>query len=109
MNKKYSLRKNEEIEKLVKKRKTKGTKNFLLYFDKNEETKIAISVSKKLGNAVFRNKQKRQIKDIIRRNIEKIEGIKILIVLKEKGTLLSYQEKEKEILKIVNQIIKEKK
>ena len=70
----------------------------------NKNTRVAISVSKKLGNAVIRNKEKRIIREIIRENFDSINCLDILIVEKVKALSLSFEEKKMEIIKLVNKI-----
>ena len=106
MNKQYRLKKSFEIEKLVKKRISVGNAYFVMYYNlsSNKNTRVAISVSKKLGNAVIRNKEKRIIREIIRENFDSINCLDILIVEKVKALSLSFEEKKMEIIKLVNKI-----
>ena len=65
------------------------------YFLKNnsEEIKLGISIKKKTGNAVYRNKLKRQLKNIIILNLEQLIGFNLVIVSYEKRDKpLKYQE-----------------
>ncbi|MBP6885514.1 MAG: ribonuclease P protein component, partial [Bacilli bacterium] len=66
---------------------------------------IALSVSRKVGNAVERNYEKRVVREIIRPLLETIENYKMLIVIKDKSKELSYIEKEENI----NYLIKKMK
>lgn len=70
MNKKFILRKNEEIQEVIKKSKKVINKYFVVYYAKNdqENNRYCISVSKKIGKAHTRNLYKRRIKDIISKN-----------------------------------------
>ena len=74
MNKKYILKKNYEIEKLVQRKNSVGNKYYAAYFIKTKEQNpsIAFSISKKIGNAVVRNYEKRVVKEIIRKEINKL-------------------------------------
>lgn len=67
MIKKYRIKKNEEFSKIVAYKKSIASDCFVVYCKpKNENySRIGISVSKKLGNAVIRNKIKRQIRMMI--------------------------------------------
>ena len=105
MNRQYSLRKNFEIEKLVKKRMSVGNKYFAIYYQKNQlGLQIAISVSKKNGNAVERNYQKRVIREIMRNNLEKLSGYRLLVVVKKDSRELSFEEKKENILYLLKKI-----
>lgn len=70
MNKKYIIKKNEEIKKIISNSKKKVSKFFIVYYLKNnlDYNRYCISVSKKIGNAVIRNLYKRKIKDILMKN-----------------------------------------
>lgn len=106
MNKQYRLKKSFEIEKLIKKRQCCGNSYFVIYYNCSSigTTRVALSVSKKIGNAVTRNRQKRILREIIRHNKELINGLDILIVQKIKAVDLSMEQKQYELLKLFKQI-----
>lgn len=63
MKKQYRIKKSQDFEKIIHKRKSVTNKQFVLYYFPNDEhLRIGISVSKKLGKAVVRNKIKRQVR-----------------------------------------------
>lgn len=102
MNKKYIISKTEEIEKIIK----KGSKNineyYIIYSLNNdlEYNKYAISVSKKLGNAVVRNKLKRRTKEILR--ISNIKNSKnYVIILRKEIFELPYQKQALILTKLI--------
>lgn len=104
MNKKYSLKKNYEITKLISKKQSVGNRFYTVYYDCDGCTQVAISISKKICKANKRNYNKRVVKEILRRNFNLIENIKMLIVIKEKSLILKFNDKEKEIKKILTRI-----
>ena len=104
MNKQYILKKNHDIDSLVKNKQSVGNTKYAIYYRKSESLQIVVSVSKKLGKAVERNYQKRVIKEILRKNIELIPTINMLIVVKKQSMELSYVDKEKEILSLIRKI-----
>ena len=57
----------DTFENIIKKGKCRKNQSFVIHFKKNNlpYDKYGISVSKKLGNAVFRNKYKRKLRSII--------------------------------------------
>ncbi len=68
MNKQYRIKKNDEIENILKSGKKAYNKYFTIYKYYNNETthfRFATSVGKKIGNAVTRNLTKRRIRAAI--------------------------------------------
>ena len=104
MNKQMSLKKNNDIKKLISKKQSVGNRFYVIYYNKTGVTKVAISISKKICKAHDRNYNKRVIREIFRKNLSLFEEFEILLVIKEKSIELSYDEKEKEIKKILLKI-----
>ena len=99
MKKKYIIRKNEEIQEIVKTSKKLVNKYFIVYFRKNDfqYNRYCISVSKKLGKAHTRNLYKRRIKDIlIKNNIN--NSMDYVIILMNAVIGISYEEMQYELL-----------
>lgn len=108
MNKRYILRKNKDIEKLLSYKKSVGNVYYAIYYQNNlENLKVVASVSKKIGDAVERNYQKRVVKEIIRKNIDMNLKISCLIIVKKKSLDLSFLEKENNLIYLFNKIIKQ--
>lgn len=101
MNKQYILKKNHDIDSLVKMKQSVGNTYFAIYYRKSESLRIVVSVSKKLGKAVVRNYQKRVIKEILRKNMGLIPSVDMLLVVKFNSLNLTYQEKSNEIIKLI--------
>lgn len=110
MNRKYSLKKNYEIEKLVKAKKSVGNRYYAIYYQVTTEVepKIAFSVSKRFKTAVRRNYHKRVTKEIFRKNFIKLNNLKMLIVVKESVDKLTFQEKEGQLKFLINKILRSK-
>lgn len=83
MKKENRIRKNEEFSSIINKKHSLASASFVLYYDdkKEEEARAGISVSKKLGNAVSRNRIKRQVREMIRALIDFKEYDKDIIVI----------------------------
>ena len=86
MRKEYSLKRNEEISKIVHSSKCIKNDSFVIYIKNNEmdHARVCISVSKKLGKAHLRNKTKRQVRMMITEilNFEKL--VDLVIVVRKK-------------------------
>ncbi len=83
--KKYNrIRKNEEFSRIIGNHHSKASNSFIVYASERQEdhTRVGISVSKKLGNAVTRNKIKRQVRMMLQEliNFEENEHDYIVIV-----------------------------
>lgn len=109
MNRQYSLKKNHDIEKLVRGKVSVGNRYFAICYRKINDTKIAFSVSKKNGNAVVRNYQKRVVKEIVRELFEYVENYKMLIVVKKTNEELSYLEKKENLKRLLLKIRKDER
>ena len=94
MKKLYRVKNQYDFDRIIKKGNRKKNDIFIIYSEKNNlpYARYGISVGKKLGNAVYRNKKKRQIRSIID-NLEKdyVKTKDYIIILREKGKNLEYQ------------------
>ena len=83
MKKAYRVRKNEEFGDLISKRHSRASQGYVIYFDvrKEDHARVGISVSKKLGNAVVRNKIKRQVREMIGQVLDFDEAMYDYIVI----------------------------
>ena len=104
MKKLNIIKKQEEIDNIIKTGKLLKNRFFFLYY-KERDTKyyrFCICVSKKLGNAVIRNKNKRQIKDIIdKSNLVFESNMDYVIILRKEISNISYEDKKKYLLDIL--------
>ncbi|NYE57598.1 ribonuclease P protein component [Carboxydothermus ferrireducens] len=71
MNKCRFLSKNEEYRKIYQNGRSIASRYFVVYYLKNEDEKklpsFGISVSKKIGKAVVRNRLRRRLKEALKR------------------------------------------
>jgi len=102
MNKKYIIRKNEEISNLVKTSKKVSNKYYIIYYKDNDfkYNRYCISVSKKLGKANIRNLFKRRIKDILMKNNINYSR-DYVIILRQAILNIKYDDMKIELLKLM--------
>lgn len=101
-----SLKKNEDIQAVLKNQHRAFSKAIGIYIKKREGTllsRYAISVPKKYGNAVQRNLMKRRIRSVID-DFEMIQGYDVFIIVKPTAGTYSYDEIKKHLIHCFNQL-----
>lgn len=110
MRKLYVVKNARDFERIIKEGYYVKNKSFIIYYSKNDlpYSRYGISVGKKLGNAVFRNKYKRKIRAIID-NYKKnyINNQDYIIILRGSAKDKNYQELEKDYIALINNIRKD--
>lgn len=112
MKKKNIIRKNFDFDRIIKNNRSYKYKDYIIYLEKTdtEDYHFGLSVGKKIGNAVTRNKIKRQLKAIIDENNYE-NGINCIIIVRKGVLSKSFNEKRDDLIgafKNLN-IIKEKR
>ena len=88
---------------------TSGHANgFLVLYARRNRTgtnRVGITVSKKLGNAVLRNKIRRRIREIYRTNEDELlSGFDLVIVARRGSTQAAYRELEADFLRLADRL-----
>lgn len=86
VEKAYRIKKNSDFQFIYKKGKSVANKQFVVYTKVNKELehfRLGISVSKKLGNAVVRNRIKRAIRENFKVHKEDIIPIEIIVIARQ--------------------------
>ena len=98
----HRLRKNKQFTFLYKKGKRSFSKHLTLYtiISRYKDYKIGYSVSKKIGKANVRNKVKRRMKEIVRRNNFAKDYNNYILVAKEGIDKISFVNLFEEIKEI---------
>lgn len=93
------IKENTEFNRIIKNNESYKYKDYIIYLEKNNNInihKFGISVSKKIINAVGRNKLKRQIKNIIDKNNYQ-NNFNCIIILRKSILNKSYQEMKNDL------------
>lgn len=100
------LKENFEYTRIIKNCRYYKSECFILYFETTMDNiiyKFGISVGKKVGNAVRRNRVKRQIKSILDKKNYK-NGFNCIIIVRKRINEKQYYEIEKELLNILDKL-----
>lgn len=102
MEKKLRLTRNRDFAKVYQHKQSTANHQFVVYKKRNqdlEKFRVGISASKKLGNAVVRNRIRRVLKEIVRNNQHRIKsGFDIVIIVRAKAIQLEFAQLEKSLL-----------
>ena len=93
-----SLNKNYEFQRLYKRGDSAPGAYFVLYARRNggNSNRLGITVSKKVGGAVQRNRAKRRLKEIYRTNFHRLKkGYNIVIVARTAAATVEYDKLER--------------
>ena len=96
------LRKRPEFLRLSRTGQKIHSPNFVIICENNErgETRLGITVSGKVGNAVVRNQIKRFVREFFRRRRHELsQGLDILVIAKKTATDVSLTQVENELEK----------
>ena len=105
MNKEKILRKSEDFSNIISNKQNFKNKYFSLYYKESKNTLFGITVPKKVGKAVIRNKLKRQLKNIISNNEKHIQtNYNYVIIIKEPALNLNYEELTLNILDLMKKV-----
>lgn len=106
MKKSHIVKEKKDFDKAFKLRKQISGKYFYVYESVNEDVyRFGICVSKKIGNAVVRNKIKRRIKDIIDKSQLQFSNKDYIIVVKKSIGGAKYLEIKDDLINLLKKLM----
>lgn len=95
MNKEHIIKSNRDFQRIIKENKPIRYKDYILYIEYNQEKTyhFGFSVGKKIGNAVIRNKIKRQLRHIVAKK-DYQNGFNCIIIVGSDILKRNFQEME---------------
>ena len=116
VKKSLRIKKNEEFQKVFKKGKSFANRQFVVYcLEKQEQTdfRIGLSIGKKIGNAVTRNRVKRYVRQAFLELQDEVKsGYDYVIIARIPAATLDFHETKKSmehVLKVAKMIDTPKK
>ncbi len=101
MNKRQRIKKNREFQKVFKDGKSFANRQFIIYRYKKEgqtEFRLGLSVSKKIGNAVTRNRIKRYIRQTFLELKDEVKtGYDYVIIARKQAATMNFHETKKSL------------
>ena len=105
--KEYRIKKNEDFQTIIKDKKSVANRKFVIYYKVNDcHLKVGISVSKKLGNAVVRNKTKRQVRMMVHDVFDKTQKMDFIVIVRNKFLESSYKDNIEDLKYLYDKINK---
>ena len=106
MKRKNRIRKNTDFKEIISKHHISKSNEFTIYTNKNSLgfTRIGISVSSKIGNAVTRNKIKRQIKAMLKDLMKLDQNVDIVIIVRDGYKKNSFKENADSLKKLLKDL-----
>ncbi|WP_438445188.1 ribonuclease P protein component [Gorillibacterium sp. sgz5001074] len=108
MQKENRLTRREDFNKVYRHGKSSANHQFVVYIMPQsaavpgESFRLGVSVSKKVGNAVVRNRIRRLVKEIVRHNGEKIAPrTDMILIARKPAAEMEYAEMEKSVLHVL--------
>lgn len=108
VQKENRLTRREDFNKIYRYGKSAANHQFVVYYMPQPAAlpgrtfRLGVSVSKKLGNAVVRNRLRRMMKEIVRLNGERIvPRTDFILIARKPAAEMDYQEMEKSILHVL--------
>ncbi|MFS0865529.1 ribonuclease P protein component [Fredinandcohnia sp. 179-A 10B2 NHS] len=104
MKKEYRIKKNQDFQTVFKHGKSSANRQFVVYVYENEgqdHFRIGLSVSKKLGNAVTRNRIKRLIRQFFLEHKFSVQNKDYVIIARKPVVDMEYEEVKKSLLHVL--------
>lgn len=106
MNKAFRIKKNKEFQQIFKEGKSFANRQLVIYYIKKEDQdnfRIGLSVGKKIGNAVTRNRIKRYLRQSFQELEEKIlPTLNIIIIARQPTKDMNYFDIKKSLIHLLS-------
>ena len=97
MEKQYRLQKNRTFQYVYHRGHSVACRDLVMLFAKGKELKVGFSVSKKVGNAVIRNRIKRRLRECFRPHLGDVKPGLYVIVARPSAAEATFQSLQKDV------------
>jgi len=105
MQRKLRLRNRNDFSRIYRHGKSFANGQFVVYWSRQplaEPFRMGVSVSKKLGNAVVRNRLRRVVKELVRAHADEItERLDFILIVRKPAAAMTTKEMEKSMLHVL--------
>lgn len=105
MQKELRLTKKSDFNRVYRHGKSMANRQFVVYYLPQlaiGQYRLGVSVSKKVGNAVVRNRLRRMMKEIVRLHSEQIkQQTDFILIARNPAATMNYKEMEKSIIHVL--------
>ena len=103
MKKSYRVKSEKDFNAIFNDKQSVANKRFVIYkLDKDQKHfRVGLSVSKKLGNAVVRNRIKRKIRHVLIEHRQELQAVDFVIIARKGVEELDYKETERNLLHVL--------
>jgi len=106
MKKKYRIRKNQEFQQIIQKKKFVVNQSFSIYYKVKQEEygRFGISCGKKIGNAVIRNKVKRQVRMMLLELDAFSKPFDAIVIIRQTFLEQEYEKNKKDLALLLKKV-----
>ena len=97
MERRYRLKKNRAFQYVYRRGQSVACRNLVMLLAPGKELKVGFSVSKKTGNAVFRNKIKRRLRECFRPYLGDVKTGLYVIVARTSAAEAAFDDLRKDV------------
>lgn len=104
IKKENRVTKKDTFSKMIKSKKQVANKSFVMYYQSSDYLRVGVSVSKRLGNAVMRNKIKRQVRQMVHETFELQTNFDLIVIVRHHYLKQNYTKNKKDLELLYKQV-----